>query len=149
MPAAPVSIERLKAEDTTAALSVIVAGLTERWGFYEPSFNPDLEDFAGHYQESFILVAKQGRTVVGIGIFQPTGSDSAQIVRMSVVKNLRRSGIGSLILDGLLQIADERGFHRITLETTASWESAVEFYKSRGFTPTHQRDGNQYFISNR
>ena len=149
MSVVPVSIERLKAEDATAALSVIVAGLTERWGYYEPSFNPDLEDFTGHYRESFILVARQGRTVVGTGILQPTGPESAQILRMSVDKNLRRAGIGSLILDGLLQIADERGVRSITLETTASWESAVEFYKSRGFTPTHQLDGNQYFISNR
>lgn len=146
MSSVSVCVESLKAEDAAAALAVIVEGLAERWGVYEPCFNPDLEDFPASYRDSFLLIAKQGHAVVGTGVLQPIGPESAQIVRMSVVKTWRRSGIGSLMLAGLLGIAREQGFKRITLETTASWQSAVEFYQSRGFVPTHQHDGNQHFL---
>ncbi len=50
-----------------------------------------------------------------------------------------------MILQGLLQAARKRGCRRVVLETTASWESAVKFYSSRGFIPTEVRDGDQHF----
>jgi GNAT superfamily N-acetyltransferase len=64
---------------------------------------------------------------------------------MSVARDCRRQGIGTLILEGLLQAARERGYKRVVLETTASWESAVRFYGSRGFIPTGVQGGDQYY----
>lgn len=142
---ATVSLERLRESDVSAAVAIIKDGLAEHWGRYESGFNPDLEDFLNSYCDSFILVAKQDSAIVGTGVLQPTGKHLAQIVRMSVKKNLRRLGIGRLILNELIGIAAERALRVIILETTASWTPAIEFYKRHGFTPTHQQDGNQYF----
>ena len=92
-----------------------------------------------------MLVAKHGTEFVGTGVLQPVSPSAAHILRMSVARAFQRQGIGSLILAHLLRAARERKLHRIDLETTASWTSAVEFYKRHNFRPTHQHNGDQYF----
>jgi ribosomal protein S18 acetylase RimI-like enzyme len=128
-----------------AVLSLIVAGLTERWGKYSCDANPDLERFPRFYEQSIILVAVREVKLVGVGILHPVGSASAQIVRMSVARECRREGIGTHILRELLNVAAARDFTHISLETTASWESAVRFYESRGFVRTRVESDDQYF----
>ena len=145
MPLAATSLERMAVEDVASVRALLVEGLKEHWGHYDPKFNPDLEDFPSFYQDSVILVAKSGSSVVGVGILQPENAENAKIVRMSVSAEARRMGVGSRILGGLLAAARQQGFRNIGLETTASWKSAVEFYKVHGFVPTHVQNGDQYF----
>jgi ribosomal protein S18 acetylase RimI-like enzyme len=142
----PTTLSQFEAQDTDAVRDLIVQGLAERWGGYDPRCNPDLEDFAGHYESSVILVAKRGSRIVGVGVLQPEGAGSGRIVRMSVAGDCRRQGIGTQLLQGLVQAARERGCRRVVLETTASWESAVKFYGSRGFIAAEVRDGDQHFV---
>ncbi len=136
----------LEPEDASAARDVIVAGLTERWGAYESELNPDIESFPASYAGAHVVVAKSNGQVVGVGILLPTGPNSAQIVRMSVRSDKRRKGIGSAILSNLLSRARDLNVHDIRLETTATWQSAVQFYKAHGFVPTYQADGDQHFV---
>ena len=141
-------VGQLELHDVASARALIVQGLTERWGSYVPGFNPDLEDFPNAYKDALVLVAKCGTEVVGTGVLQPVGPSTAHILRMSVASTFQRQGVGSLILHHLLRVARERKFHRIDLETTASWTSAVDFYKRHNFRPTHQHNGDQYFTFN-
>jgi GNAT superfamily N-acetyltransferase len=141
----PTDVSHFEAQDEPALRELIVQGLAERWGRYDPQCNPDLENFAEHYRSSVVLVAKRGSRIVGAGVLQPESDGTGRIVRMSVASDCRREGIGTLILQGLLQAARERGYKRVVVETTASWESAVKFYSSRGFIPTEVRDGDQHF----
>jgi GNAT superfamily N-acetyltransferase len=143
---ASVSVAALQSQDVATVKALIIDGLAERWGKCEASYNPDLESFTTFYQNSVVLVAKSGAAVVGVGILQPEGKESARIVRMSVSKELRRTGVGTRILAGLLAAASHQGFERLGLETTASWQSAVTFYKKHAFVPTHTHDENQYFV---
>ena len=140
-----VIVAPLKAEDVPAARQLLIAGLTERWGSYEAKFNPDIEDFPGSYDESVVLVAKLADAVVGTGAIRRTGPGQAEVVRMSVASSNRRTGVGSLILSNLLRLAREQGFHEVSLETTSSWTSALEFYTRHGFVKTHEQDGDSYF----
>jgi GNAT superfamily N-acetyltransferase len=142
----PVFVAPLEAEDANAARDVIVAGLTERWGAYEAGLNPDLESFPASYPDAHIVAAKSNGQLVGVGILLPTGPNSARIVRMSVRLDKRREGIGSTILSSLLSRARDLDIHDIALETTATWQSAVHFYKAHGFVPAYQAGGEQYFI---
>ena len=112
-----VIVAPLKTEDASAVRQLLIAGLTERWGSYEASFNPDIEGFPGSYADPFVLVAKQGSVVVGTGTIRQTGASRAEIVRMSVAASSRRTGIGSLILSHLLEFARESGqFTRFALK---------------------------------
>ena len=135
----------MTAEEASAALALIVAGLAERWGTYVEGFNPDLVALPSGYKDSVVLVAERDSRIVGVGILQPIGPSSAQILRMSVAHDCRRQGVGTLVLEGLLRAASEQGLSQVTLETTASWVSAVEFYERSGFVRTEVRDGNQHF----
>jgi ribosomal protein S18 acetylase RimI-like enzyme len=75
----------------------------------------------------------------------PYSDQTAQVVRMSVDKRLRRHGIGRQVLRALIASAKQQGYKRIVLETTSSWEGVVAFYLSAGFSITHQHDGDTYF----
>ncbi|OYT92732.1 MAG: hypothetical protein CFE43_06580 [Burkholderiales bacterium PBB3] len=145
MAVAVAAVGQLELHDVASARALIVQGLTERWGSYVPGFNPDLEDFPNAYKDALVLVAKHGTEVVGTGVLQPVSPNAANILRMSVARAFQRQGVGSLILHHLLYAARERKLHRIDLETTASWTSAVEFYKRHNFRPTHQCNGDHYF----
>ncbi len=62
------SVSTLQPHESQAAKALIIAGLTERWGTYDPTHNPDLVDFPNSYRDSQIRVARQGVTIVGVGI---------------------------------------------------------------------------------
>ncbi len=62
-----VVVAPLNAEDTAAVRQLLIDGLSERWGAYDPCFNPDLEAFPQSYLGSLILVAKTAGDIVGTG----------------------------------------------------------------------------------
>ena len=128
-----------------AIRDLIVRGLSERWTQYNASFNPDLEAFGEFYADAFVLVAKDNNTIVGCGILLKETELTGRIVRMSVLADCQRTGIGSKILIVLLERAKSLGYKEVVLETTATWESAVRFYRGHGFIPTTVRDGDQHF----
>jgi GNAT superfamily N-acetyltransferase len=131
--------------DQPAAKDLILAGLKEHWGWIDPTCNPDLDDLCAVYAEATCLVAQIDGVLVGTGFIVPREPGTAEIVRMSVAAVARRQGIGRRILAQLIAAAVERGFSKIILETTATWQDAVQFYLAAGFRPTHQQDGDQYF----
>lgn len=127
------------------AKELILAGLTEHWGFLDAGKNLDLEDIAASYAQGLFLVAKLEHQVVGTGALLPLTNDTAQIVRMSVKVDLRRNGIGRKILDRLIEYACKHSYKQVVLETTETWQEAVKFYLQYGFSITHHKDGDVYF----
>jgi putative acetyltransferase len=130
--------------DQEEARRLVLAGLGEHWGNIDPTRNPDLNDIAVSYAESFFLVARLDGRLVGTGALVPRGEE-AEIVRMSVARDLRRQGIGRQILSRLVEQARRSGFLRIYLETTAAWQEVIDFYLDAGFAITHYQDGDVYF----
>jgi ribosomal protein S18 acetylase RimI-like enzyme len=135
-----------EARERAAVRALIVEGLTERWGSYEPGFNPDLEDFDNFYGAAVTLVAKAERDIVGCGVLVKECDTVGRIVRMSVSKEHRHKGVGSEVLRALLEAAKAIGYRQIVLETTLTWQSAVAFYESHGFVPVAVKDGDQHFL---
>lgn len=141
-----VVIRPFQLSDQAAAKKLILAGLVEHWGFLDPTKNPDLEDIQRSYAGCTILVACVGRSLAGTGILIPRRADTGEIVRMSVAREFRRCGIGTRILNALLQEARKRGLNKIVLETTATWQDVIEFYLSNGFRITHFHADDVYFM---
>jgi GNAT superfamily N-acetyltransferase len=131
--------------DREEVRTLILAGLGERWGVLDPAKNPDLDDIATSYAAAYFLVARVDGHVVGTGALVPRTAGTAEIVRMSVAAGLRKQGIGGQILRQLLQVAQEAGYHKVILETTATWHDAIRFYQKAGFCITHLQDGDIYF----
>jgi GNAT superfamily N-acetyltransferase len=131
--------------DQAEVKSLILAGLVDHWGVLDPSKNPDLDDIAAAYAGATFLVARLGRRIVGTGALVPRGDGTAEIVRMSVVRDLRRRGLGRLILTRLVAQAHRNGARRVVLETTTGWQEVIAFYLAYGFRITHYAGGDVYF----
>ncbi len=131
--------------DQNAARALILAGLVEHWGYLDESKNPDLNDIATFYKQGVFLIARLNDELVGTGAFLPRTENTVEVVRMSVAKHVRRQGIGRQILLKLCCKAHQNGYQRVILETTATWQNVIAFYKSFGFQITHSVGGDMYF----
>ena len=138
-------IRDFEPRDQSQAQELILSGLQEHWGFRDPSKNPDLWDIAASYTGATFVVACEGSRVVGTGALKRRTDTVGEVVRMSVARDMRRRGIGGLILRSLLDQAKRANMERVILETTATWEEVVRFYQEHGFRVTHHEAGDVYF----
>ena len=86
-----------------------------------------------------ILVARQGRTIIGMvnllyTISTALGERVALLEDMIVSPSARGAGVGSKILEHAIQAAQISGCKRITLLTDIANESAQRFYQKHGFS---------------
>lgn len=142
---ASVDVHDLRTDELDAVRSLILQGLAEHWGSVDPTLNTDLDDLAATYVDRRILVASEfcdGGRVVGTGTVIRRNDTTAQIVRMSVARACRRTGLGRRLVDELVAIARPWGISRIVLETSADWTEVVEFYLRCGFVKTRVESGN-------
>jgi GNAT superfamily N-acetyltransferase len=131
--------------DQEAARSLVLRGLAERWGWLDESKNADLDNIAATYADGVFLVARLGEELVGTGALLAEGREIGRVVRMSVARKQRRQGVGRRLLQALLAAARARGYRRVVLETTATWQDAVAFYSEQGFRPVAVRNGEMHF----
>ena len=132
-----VTIRPFQPTDQAAARSLILDGLGERWGWIDPTLNPDLDDIAATYADGDFVVAHLDGVLIGTGALIPEGDGAGRIVRMSVRQDLRGQGVGRRLLAELTTLARRAGYHTLVLETTSTWTDAVRFYAHNGFTVTH------------
>lgn len=142
------SIRHFEIADQDAAKQLILEGLGERWGWIDPTLNPDLNDIAATYAAGVFLVGHLGDRLIATGALlpetTPEGMDALRVVRMSVHADLRGQGIGRRMLDALLDYAREQGCTLVVLETTSTWADAVRFYRRNGFQRVEERDGDTH-----
>lgn len=141
----PIVITQFQAENQDAVKDLILSGLADHWGQLDSTKNPDLDDIAASYANEVFLVAWQGDKIVGTGALVHRSDETGEIVRMSVAREMRRQGIGSLILQQLIERARSKGYCRVILETTKTWSEVIEFYLKLGFQITHEQNGEIYF----
>ena len=132
--------------DQPQVKKLILAGLKERWGILDDNANPDIDDIAASYgAENFIVVFRDDQLGGTGGLAAETGS-VVRVVRMWIAKDLRRAGIGTMILARLLELSSQRGCSKVLLETTATWTDAIAFYQKHGFKIDGYRDGDVHFF---
>jgi putative acetyltransferase len=140
-----ITILPFQSEYQSEIKKLILAGLAEHWGTLDLTKNPDLHDIGFTYANAVFLVAWQNNKIIGTGAFVPKSNETAEIVRMSVAKDMRRKGVGRKILQRLCEQAKLNGYKCLVLETTETWHEVIEFYKQFGFQETHLLDGEVYF----
>ena len=72
---------------------------------------------------------------VGCGAVQPLGDGVGEIKRMYVRPAYRGRGYARLILAALEELAVERGYHTLRLETGRGLAAAVGLYQGAGYHP--------------
>ena len=83
------------------------------------------DDSADHV----VAFDEQGKCV-GTGRIVRMDSRTAQVGRMAVAKDVRKHGIGALVLEALERMAEMRGLSDLVV---ASQLPAESFYRNRGF----------------
>jgi GNAT superfamily N-acetyltransferase len=141
-----VVVRPFRPQDQAVARALILAGLVEHWGTLDPTKNPDLDDIAQSYADATFLLVWQRGELVGTGALIPETPGVGRIVRMSVATHKRRRGLGSLILQQLIEHARAIGYHRLVLETTSTWLDVIAFYQRHGFRSVEERDGDTHFV---
>jgi ribosomal protein S18 acetylase RimI-like enzyme len=140
-----VLITRFEPQHQHIVHQLILEGLAEHWGTLDPTLNQDLADISHTYCTSVFLLAWLDNKLVGTGVLVRESESVSRVMRMSVDKAHRRLGIATLILKRLLKHAQAQGQQKIVLETTATWDDAIAFYKRTGFHPVALRDGDLHF----
>ena len=127
------------------AESLIIDGLTERWGVDDPAMNSDIRNIAISYSKDSFYVALADGAVVGTGAIIIESTHIGRIVRMSVARHVRNRGIGKVMLRHLEQVGYNLGYKSIVLETTETWTDAIDFYKSQGYSISGHSNGDAHF----
>ncbi|MGI9608518.1 MAG: GNAT family N-acetyltransferase [Acidimicrobiales bacterium] len=130
------NIRPFRPNDQDRAATIIQQGLTERWGSYDHSFNPDLDDLWANYMTGgacFLVAETSDGLVVGTGALVPEDPSTSRIVRMSVARSHRRTGIARELVDALIDSRPD-DVSSIAVETDTPWMEAVALYQDCGFT---------------
>lgn len=97
-------------------------------GFWKPSIlESELKSNSSKY-----IVAKQNGTIVGFAGILITPIDT-EITNIVTKKSERKKGIGSLLLDRLIEMTKKAGKDSISLEVNELNVPAINLYKRAGF----------------
>ncbi len=132
--------------DQNSARQLILHGLGEHFGFIDETRNPDLDNIQENYiaTGATFLVAQLDERIVGTGALLEAEATIGQIVRMSVDRAYRRHGIGKTLMVHLLEVARQRKYTQVQLETNNDWYDVIDFYKSVGFVVDEWTPHNVY-----
>jgi len=86
------------------------------------------------------IVAVDGDDVVGVATFGPQGDDFV-LWKLYVLPDNHGNGVGSRLLEAVVERAVEGGHSRIVLSHIEGNAGAARFYARHGFTETHRESG--------
>ena len=96
-------------------------------------------------QKKHVLVAYDNKEIVGFLEFKITGGAS-YLSELLILKEKRRSGIGTGLLKEFEKISRRERCHVAYLETSTSHKSAIPFYKKNGYKVIAKLKNNKYHL---
>jgi ribosomal-protein-alanine N-acetyltransferase len=103
----------------------------EKWSYFQI-----LREFKNDFSK--ILVFKEKEEIIGYLIFREIEPE-IEIFKIGVKKKYQRKGVGTKLIQKLIEIAREKNISKIFLEVKASNLSAYNFYKKLGFKEMYRR----------
>jgi putative acetyltransferase len=112
--------------------------------YYDVTTDSLFELFSKAGSVYFVVENEEGKIVGGGGIFPTEGlpQDTCELVKMYLLPEVRRTGLGRSIIEKCLQAARESGFRKIYLETMPELKLALLVYEKFGFTYLDHPMGN-------
>jgi len=98
-------------------------------------FAAELANLPGEYAPpaGCLLLATQGKEIVGCVALRPLGGLLCEMKRLYVVPEWRGKGIGLILAEAVIREAFRIGYGRMRLDTVPSMTSAIRLYRSLGF----------------
>jgi ribosomal-protein-alanine N-acetyltransferase len=97
------------------------------------------EGITGSLPTVTYVVAEEEGEVVGHAVASMAG-DIAELQRIAVAQDRRRSGFASALLAGVVELAGSTQADRMLLEVRADNRGALAFYAGRGFVEIDRRE---------
>lgn len=98
--------------------------------------------------------AWDGDTLLGCGAIKELSATQGEIKSMRTPKTMRRKGAGRALLAHIVEVARQRGYETLSLETGShpAFQPAQKLYQSFGFTfcgpfGSYREDPNSVFMS--
>lgn len=130
--------ERRDAEATRGIYNVEVAESTATFDLVPRTLDEQVDWIAGHSGAHPAIVATDGAgEVVGFGSLSPFRDRPAYATTVEdsvyVRRDRRGQGIGRLLLDELLRLAREHGFHSVMARIVGNHEASIALHRACGF----------------
>lgn len=108
----------------------------------------DLLDISKHYftKNGLFLVGKKDGIIVATCGYIPLDSETVELKRLRVRKDLRGYGYGSLLLKSMEQSIKSMGYSRIKFSTASIRKSTILFYRNRGYSESGKQKYGQLDI---
>ena len=130
--------------DARQLVAAMEAWVTEGWGPPTPDRTSTVtasEMVPPH--GAYVIVREDGRAVAGGGI-RRLGDGVCEVKRMFVVPEARGRGHGRRLLEALERVARDLGYRAARLDTAQSMTTAMALYRSAGYRPIEDYNGNSY-----
>jgi ribosomal protein S18 acetylase RimI-like enzyme len=100
-------------------------------------FQKELDALPGPYAppDGELLLAKRGDHVLGCIGLKPLAPGVGELKRLYVREQARGLGVGKALIAAITQVARERGYAQVKLDTLPQMQSAIALYRSAGFAP--------------
>jgi putative acetyltransferase len=143
-------IRPIQPEDNVSIANIIRASLTEFGAnkpgtvYFDDSTDHLFELFQSTHISAYYIALKDQKIIGGAGIYPTAGlpANTCELVKMYLVKEVRGQGIGRRMIDYCLNIAKEKGFEQVYLETMPELNKAVSVYEKFGFSYLNGPMGN-------
>jgi GNAT superfamily N-acetyltransferase len=126
--------------------SPVVQGLLAEWndelGFSPRGGSTVEADFTA--PDGIFLLAVSGETPVGCGGLRRLTPATGEVKRLYVRRAARGRGVGRALLTGLEDRAADLGFEELRLDTDGGVPAALALFRSAGFRPIADYNGNPY-----
>lgn len=103
-----------------------------------PQCHLDLHDIPGNYKAW--LVAIQGSLIIGMGGLEHKSNIRVELRRMQIHPDYQGQGIGTKLLNKLIEVAINMDYEIMTLDTPESNPVSQHMYQKAGFIETHRAD---------
>ncbi len=142
-------IRTIRRSDNNAIAKIIRNALFE-FGANKPgtvyfdSETDHLFELFQHPSSAYFVVVAEEQLVGGGGIYPTEGlpDKTCELVKMYLLPNARKKGIGKKIIDSSLEKARALGFENIYLETMPELQQALKVYEKFGFNYLDRPLGN-------
>jgi ribosomal protein S18 acetylase RimI-like enzyme len=131
-------IRRYQPQDNKVVKELNYAGLKqmspERNFQSIPFLDSDLDDIEGIYlNHGDFIVGLQDGEIVAMGAFKKVSSECAEIKRIRIRPDCQRKGYGETIMLKLMELAMEKGYLEVCLDTLTNNIRAQRLFEKCGF----------------